>query len=199
MRIHIVRGSERFGPYTYEQSRKFLASGHLRADDSAWLEGGEGWQPLAYVLHSLGEQRKKDARTTRYILIGVAAAVLMPTTILGIFNAIVTSDRQAARREEPRSAVLNATVRQTPFGITLTNGRGITYEDVTVKINYGLWGDYEAKLGRVPAGETATIPYSMFTNSSNERFNYDTTAVKSVMVRARVEGALGYEEFGLSK
>lgn len=49
MEIYISRDEQRFGPYTIEQVREYLAAGQLVADDLAWHEGVEGWISLGKV------------------------------------------------------------------------------------------------------------------------------------------------------
>jgi hypothetical protein len=93
------------------------------------------------------------------------------------------------------SVRLNAEVRNSPAGVTLKNGGTHPYQDVTVKINYGLSGEYSATVAGLAPSDSVTIPYSQFTNSSHERFDYATTAADRVMVRATVNGTQTWEEF----
>jgi hypothetical protein len=46
MQIYIHRGGRQLGPFTEEQVQASLNSGELAADDLAWFEGQETWQPL---------------------------------------------------------------------------------------------------------------------------------------------------------
>jgi hypothetical protein len=49
MQIYIHRNGEQFGPYSPEQTRDYLASGNLVADDLAWHEGAAAWAPLSQI------------------------------------------------------------------------------------------------------------------------------------------------------
>lgn len=58
MLIHIHRNGQNYGPYSLEELREYLASGHVARHDLAWYEGAEQWLPidktpaLAAVLHA---------------------------------------------------------------------------------------------------------------------------------------------------
>ena len=86
-------------------------------------------------------------------------------------------------------------VRKTSAGIVVTNNSGINYEDTTVKINYGLTGEYKSSAQFIKNGETVTIPYSEFTDSSGTRFSFAQTKPETVLVRARINGKYDWEEF----
>jgi hypothetical protein len=97
------------------------------------------------------------------------------------------------------TSALGASVRQSPFGVTVTNDGGSTYKDVTVKINYGWTGEYSSSCRDINPGESITIPYSAFTNDDNERFNYSRVRPERVMVRATVDGRTDWEEFSVAQ
>ena len=50
MNITITRDGQQYGPYTIEEVRGYLASGHLSYSDLAFREGGTQWLPLSTVL-----------------------------------------------------------------------------------------------------------------------------------------------------
>ena len=53
MQIHIDRNGQKFGPYSVEEAKSYLASGQLLPDDLAWHDGLPGYVPLAQCLASL--------------------------------------------------------------------------------------------------------------------------------------------------
>lgn len=158
------------------------------------------------------KSRKNVWKVVAYMSLFTAVAVIVG--FIAVCHVLIEQDRQEVRDKlaargiteskperpsdyAPHSA-LNASVRQSPFGIAVTNGSAFDFEDVTVKINYGLWGGYSATRSRISAGGAVVIPYSDFTNSSDERFNYATTKPNRVMVGARVGGSYESEEFRAS-
>lgn len=49
MLLHIARDGQKFGPYTPDQVRDYVANGQLLATDLAWFEGAADWMPLHSV------------------------------------------------------------------------------------------------------------------------------------------------------
>ena len=49
MQIHIDRGGQRFGPYSVEEVKKYLADGTLLPSDLGWHDGAADWQPLPQI------------------------------------------------------------------------------------------------------------------------------------------------------
>ncbi len=49
MEIHIDRGGQRYGPYSLEDARNYLADGSLLPTDLAWHEGMSDWLPLRQI------------------------------------------------------------------------------------------------------------------------------------------------------
>lgn len=47
--IHIARDGQKFGPFTLDQARDYVADGQLLATDMAWFEGATDWMPLHSV------------------------------------------------------------------------------------------------------------------------------------------------------
>lgn len=47
--IHIARAGQKFGPFTLDQARDYVANGQLLATDLAWFEGATDWMPLHSV------------------------------------------------------------------------------------------------------------------------------------------------------
>lgn len=141
----------------------------------------------------MSDAEKESAQTIergRPIIGGlIAVGVILLLMVLCVVSVVLNPNPNSP------SVNLQAQVRNSATGITVTNGSPHDYEDVTVKINYGLTGEYSAKLKRIPAGATVTVPYFDFTNSSSERFNYSTTKVERVMVRARIGDQYDWEEF----
>lgn len=50
MNITIARGDQQYGPYTLDEVKRYLASGHLSYSDLAFREGGTQWLPLSTIL-----------------------------------------------------------------------------------------------------------------------------------------------------
>jgi len=69
--IHISRGGEKFGPYSFQQTQDYLRQGSLLSDDLAWHEGIEDWVALSELMSSTeaaipqelvkGEEKAKTA------------------------------------------------------------------------------------------------------------------------------------------
>jgi uncharacterized RDD family membrane protein YckC len=49
MFIHIHREGQNYGPYTLEELKQYLASGHVLRSDHAWYEGAADWQTLERI------------------------------------------------------------------------------------------------------------------------------------------------------
>lgn len=49
MNITIARGDQQYGPYTLEEVKGYLASGHLSYMDLAFREGSTQWVPLSAI------------------------------------------------------------------------------------------------------------------------------------------------------
>lgn len=50
MKITIARGDQQYGPYTIDEVKNYLATGHLSYSDLALRDGGTQWMPLSTVL-----------------------------------------------------------------------------------------------------------------------------------------------------
>ena len=50
MDILIRRGEDRFGPYTLDETRGYLAEGRLVSDDLASADEGASWRPLGHLV-----------------------------------------------------------------------------------------------------------------------------------------------------
>lgn len=48
--IFIARNGRKFGPYSIDDVRKYLAEGSLTPGDLEWHEGAPGWEPLSKLL-----------------------------------------------------------------------------------------------------------------------------------------------------
>jgi len=48
--IYVQRESQRYGPYTIEQVRSYIGSGHFSLDDLAWHEGIADWTRITSIL-----------------------------------------------------------------------------------------------------------------------------------------------------
>lgn len=46
MKIHIARGEEQFGPYSFEEVKTFLDGGNILVTDRAWWKGQPDWSPV---------------------------------------------------------------------------------------------------------------------------------------------------------
>jgi len=51
--IEILRGQEKLGPFTVEETQKHLASGSLQPSEMAWCAGMAEWATLTEVLNTL--------------------------------------------------------------------------------------------------------------------------------------------------
>ena len=49
MQLHIHRDGQQFGPYTIEETKKYLQEGTIVPTDLAWFEGASGWMPIAQI------------------------------------------------------------------------------------------------------------------------------------------------------
>jgi hypothetical protein len=55
--IEILRGQEKLGPFTVEETQKHLANGSLQPSEMAWCTGMTEWATLTEVLDKLTQNR----------------------------------------------------------------------------------------------------------------------------------------------
>lgn len=187
MKIYVSRNGQVLGPYTIAETREYLAIGRLVPDDAARREDMTTWEPLSAVM-------SKPLRSRRggLVVLGGLALALFAVAVM----IVVALSWEGSKVPPP--VPMNASVRQSALGVTVTNGSTHLYEDVTIKINYSISGsgEYSARMNRIAAGDSVLFPYAEFTNSANQRFNYAATSVDRVMVRAKVGDTYNWQEFG---
>ena len=61
--IEILRGQEKLGPFTVEETQKHLASGSLQSSEMAWCAGMTEWATLTEVLNTLTKDRSAQEPT----------------------------------------------------------------------------------------------------------------------------------------
>ena len=93
MLIHIQRDGEFFGPYTLEQVRAYVASGHLLPDDGAWVEDtAQEWVPLQQLIGKVSlpspETEREEKHLPRWIPPRRSDAVAPPVFIQRLSPAI---------------------------------------------------------------------------------------------------------------
>lgn len=87
----------------------------------------------------------------------------------------------------------NARVAFNIAGLTIANNDAFDYEQTEIVLN----GDYKTSYGTISAGESVTILFSEFTDSSSTRFNLFDKKPSKVRISGFSKGKrlFGYYEF----
>lgn len=87
--IHLSRDGHTYGPYTENQIRGMIASGHASPDDDAWEEGMADWKPLRSLI---AISTPPSARPTDEVILQ-EPGVLVSRSKIQIGSSIFAPDR----------------------------------------------------------------------------------------------------------
>ena len=76
----ILHAGRTLGPYTADETRSYLASGHLAPETPAWTEGLTDWSTISQVLEILG---RRPVSNITPVFTDVAERVLLPDGVRG--------------------------------------------------------------------------------------------------------------------
>jgi len=100
MQIHIDRGGQRFGPYSQNEVKQYLALGNLLPTDLVWHEGAAGWEPLSGLVSAEGgaTSRCHNCQTPvepgQVICVGCGARLSGPTATRGARPVSATEEER---------------------------------------------------------------------------------------------------------
>lgn len=86
MQIHVSRNGQNYGPYTPDEVRQYLQSGHILPNDLAWHEGLANWEPVNRLAILSGPAPRPAAPAAHD---GAATQVMTPDMLRGAQAAAV--------------------------------------------------------------------------------------------------------------
>ncbi len=152
--------------------------------------------------------KTKASNKIKWVLTGLIALLIVvgvvstgsnnSTTNTASPTETPTQTQQTAqpKKEEPKedTSDLKAEIKKAYDvpGIEVTNLETVAWDECEIKLN----GDYERTI-RNPLQPNSPLnnPYPLFTKSDGTRFNPDTTAVKNVVIKCKINGNTRYGAF----
>jgi hypothetical protein len=90
----VRRGSEQFGPYPFDDLRRYTLDGRFRPADMTWCPGMPAWEPLAQVLQRRGvalppPPRGDSNESLKWVLPVGRSGFAIAAGYLGLFSILI--------------------------------------------------------------------------------------------------------------
>jgi hypothetical protein len=126
MNITIARGDQQYGPYTLDEVKSYLASGHLTYSDLAFREGATQWVPLSAITGAAPPPPLMLPKPSGQRSIGMLILMAFAWTMVFWFAGLFAAGAIAGAANPENAEQAGAAVGEKYWGIIFLAGLGLS-------------------------------------------------------------------------